>query len=201
MMSSCLSKDEYDPNSYEIFHPIHTLTAMLYSLQGIGTERGHRIDKILKISSLADSNLFGKVLLTFYNLCDDSQNIGDLWDQELSLIIDLTSVVLKTREERNTTGQLLSITYKYCRLDISVNFEVVSRSFGIDSTGNSINIEELCSKDLDIFDYLMSQYSFYKSIIVSSEKAVDPNIVARGLEGTGSVIRKAIKQGGIIPFS
>jgi len=117
---------------------------------------------------------------------------GDIeLEGETRLILDLQATLCVNEELDQSTGNRISCAFSYSRLGHEVTFEI----FTTDVTGDA---------QLRAIDFLFGQYTFYSNMKSSAygvgvndgDDAAKPNMFARGLEGTGSVLRTALRSGG-----
>jgi hypothetical protein len=106
---------------------------------------------------------------------------------EVSYVLDIMTDVRKMKEDVDDTGKIISLRYTYHRFEEFVDFEVIQ----IESNG---------LQNLQAFDFLLSQFTIRENNM-PSEATIDsqyraPNIVARGFETSGSVIRKVLQSSG-----
>jgi hypothetical protein len=106
---------------------------------------------------------------------------------EVSYVLDIMTDVRKMKEDVDDTGKIISLRYTYQRFEEFVDFEVIQ----IESNG---------LQNLQAFDFLLSQFTIRENNM-PSEATIDsqyraPNIVARGFETSGSVIRKVLQSSG-----
>jgi hypothetical protein len=106
----------------------------------------------------------------------------------MTFIFDLLTNIVRLGEVRNQGGDLLYFLYHYSRGDVSVNFEMLP-------------LFEDYSKNIGILEYVFQQFSFFSSIetedinsnMINSKK---PNVVARGMEYTGTNVRSVLRSSG-----
>lgn len=138
-----------------------------------------RMDKQLRVTARDKSS----ANLTFYNYegTDDA-----------TFVLDLVATICKVREDLDEKGSLISLFYRYIRLDVSVEFEVLPVSkYGI--------------QNMQALDFVLGQFATkidaYESpdksaLVTSAAYDRQPNVVARGLEGSGVVVRNVLRSGG-----
>lgn len=135
--------------------------------------------------------------LDFYDVtlpCDADQS--NPLQPKYHLELDLMAKVCRGEEGEEIesgSGRLLSFTYSYHRLGQSMTFTIANNTSG-----------QICD-DLLAFDFLLSQYTFQP--FLSSEEEIggsgpggaeypQPNVLARGLEGSGIALRTLLRSTG-----
>ena len=159
------------------------IVAILVFTEDGEDHHGGSPDRLVKVSVRDRISSF----LTF--CADEDENNDEIY------ILDLLASVVRLTEERDQSRKLWSACYRYKRLGIQVDFEIVPSS------------DEAIAM-VQAFDFVLGQYSFRNYLAADSDigntigsdvtlhQRPPPNVVAQGLEGTGIAMRWALRSGG-----
>lgn len=224
-MTSERTKEEEDPwtsfiNEDIILFAPTSILALIYLENNNETEPiKYRIDHLIKVTMRNHNSAW----LTFYNPPEPSQPLND--DLSRTFVLDLAACIIKEYEEINEQQQYTLIRYHYQRFHEEISFDIVihpdalilpsSTTSLTDASNGQIKtsdkqLHKFGHQNIQAFDFLLGQFTWkvtrqqlsstssstitYQAM--NKESNHNPNLIAKGLEESGNIIRSILKNSG-----